>query len=124
MTPAADGTARVEFQVRFSRGPKGQRRVREAKPEPSAPEAGLKPVPDQVPKITRLLVLGHHFERLVRNGIVKDYAEIARLTGNQVRRRGCASRRSEEIDRGSRAVMRRARPAPLGQEVASPERAP
>jgi len=34
-----------------------------------------------VPKITRLLVLGHHFERLVRDGVVRDYAEIARLTG-------------------------------------------
>jgi len=34
-----------------------------------------------VPKITRLLVLGHHFERLVRDGAVKNYAEIARLTG-------------------------------------------
>jgi len=34
-----------------------------------------------VPKITRLLVLGHHFERLVQEGPVKDYAEIARLTG-------------------------------------------
>ena len=35
----------------------------------------------RVPKITLLLVLGHHFERLVRDGVVKDYAEIARLTG-------------------------------------------
>jgi hypothetical protein len=25
--------------------------------------------------------LGHHFERLVRDGVVKDYAEIARRTG-------------------------------------------
>jgi len=36
---------------------------------------------EQVPKLTLLLVLGHHFERLVRNRIVKDYAEIARRTG-------------------------------------------
>jgi hypothetical protein len=36
---------------------------------------------DRIPKITRLLVLGHHFENLVRKGAVKDYAEIARLTG-------------------------------------------
>jgi len=34
-----------------------------------------------VPRIVHLLVLGHHFERLVRDGVVKDYAEIARLTG-------------------------------------------
>ena len=74
-----DGTARVEFDVRFTRVAKGRRKIR-PKPEPSeAPH--LRPVPGQVPRITRLLVLGHHFERLVKNGEVKDYAEIARLTG-------------------------------------------
>jgi len=35
----------------------------------------------RTPRVTLLLVLGHHFERLVRDGVVKDYAEIARLTG-------------------------------------------
>jgi hypothetical protein len=39
------------------------------------------PPPERVPKIARLLVLGHHFERLVRDGVVKDYAEIATLSG-------------------------------------------
>ena len=34
-----------------------------------------------LPKIALLLVLGHHFERLVRDGIVKDYADIGRRTG-------------------------------------------
>jgi hypothetical protein len=33
-----------------------------------------------VPKVTRLLVLGHHFERLVRDGVVKDYVGLSRLT--------------------------------------------
>lgn len=28
----------------------------------------------------RLLALAHHFDRLIAQGIVKDYAEIARLT--------------------------------------------
>ena len=37
--------------------------------------------PARVPKITLLLVLGHHFERLVRDGVVKDYAEIALRMG-------------------------------------------
>jgi hypothetical protein len=39
------------------------------------------PAPPRVPKITLLLVLGHQFDRLVREGVVKDYAEIARITG-------------------------------------------
>jgi hypothetical protein len=37
--------------------------------------------PAMVPRITRMLVLGYHFERLVRDGKVKNYAEIAFLTG-------------------------------------------
>jgi len=75
---APDGTARVEFEVRFP-ATKGRRRAPRAKQESSTPP--LKPVPPQVPRITQLLVLGHHFERLVQSGVVKDYAEIARATG-------------------------------------------
>ena len=36
-------------------------------------------VPDRVPRITRLLALAIKFEGLVQEGIVKDYAELARL---------------------------------------------
>ena len=36
-------------------------------------------VPDRVPRITRLLALAIKFEALVQEGIVKDYAELARL---------------------------------------------
>ncbi len=83
-----ESLARVEFAVQFSHGAKGRRRAREApgRPDPTH-AAGLAAAPTKaasagsVPKITRLLVLGHHFERLVREGAVKDYAEIARLTG-------------------------------------------
>ena len=83
-----ESPARVEFTVQFSRGPKGRRRARGASGEPdpcratgSATGASKVASASRVPKITRLLVLGHHFERLVRGGVVKDYAEIARLTG-------------------------------------------
>ena len=87
------GPARMEFQVEFSRGPRGQRRARETEPARTDPdpaptraagstESRPKPVPTPVvPKITRLLVLGYHFERLVRDGSVKNYAEIARRAG-------------------------------------------
>jgi hypothetical protein len=83
-----ENSARVEFTVKFSHGPKGRRRAREASEEPDPTHAtGSAATPlkvasaSSVPKIARLLVLGHHFERLVREGIVKDYAEIARLAG-------------------------------------------
>ena len=32
-------------------------------------------------KIVLLLALAYHWERLVREGVVRDYADIARLTG-------------------------------------------
>src|SRR2546425_11215479 len=83
-----ESPARVEYSVQFSRGPKGRRLARQASGQPDPTHAtGSVPAPSKtasassVPKITRLLVLGHHFERLVRDGVVKDYAEIARLTG-------------------------------------------
>jgi hypothetical protein len=94
MKPAAapktepERPARADFRVRFSLGSKGRRRVFEA-PSGAAPEKGIDSAPEpeivappeRVPKIALLLVLGHHFERRVRDGVVKDYSEIARLTG-------------------------------------------
>jgi len=86
--PAAENPVRVEFKVQFSEGPKGRRQDPASAPESSvSPDSYPIPEPTKVAglgdlaKITRLLVLGHHFENLVRQGVVKDYAEIARLTG-------------------------------------------
>ena len=73
-----DGSVTVSFKVAFKRGPHGQRRAVEPKTTPVE-----RPVidPASVPRITRMLVLGYHFERLVRDGNVRNYAEIARMTG-------------------------------------------
>ena len=81
----ADGSVTVRYKVAFTRGPKGRKQaapVAEVAAE-VVPAVKLKPAinPSAVPKITRMLVLGYHFERLVREGKVKNYAEIARLTG-------------------------------------------
>jgi hypothetical protein len=35
--------------------------------------------PGRVPRITRLLALAIRFEELLRQGVVRDYAELARL---------------------------------------------
>ena len=110
----SEASVKVEFEVTFSRGPRGKRRIVAPIPAPTTTEVGplraiesrLAPsvstlkvttpdgtvpgarpapgspqVPTNIPKITLLLVVGHHFERLVREGVVKDYAEIARRTG-------------------------------------------
>jgi len=83
-TPA--GPVRVEYEVAFSRGPRGRRRAkltqpeRELKAEPAPTDPETVPSPD-IPKRTKMLVLGYYFERLVQEGKVRDYAEIARMTG-------------------------------------------
>ena len=79
MKPAADGTARVEFDVKFSRGRRGSRKIKAL--AKAVAKSTLRSVPPQVPKVTRLLVLGYHFERLVCSGVVRNYAELAQLTG-------------------------------------------
>ena len=83
-----EGSVRVELKIEFSRGAPGRRRATAAPETNDAPATATEPAPTPkaipaapIPKITRLLVLGHHFERLVRGGGVKDFAEIARLTG-------------------------------------------
>jgi hypothetical protein len=65
----------VEREVRFhvGRGAKSEKQVR---------KGGAKPVQDKVPRIARLMALAIHFDRLIREGRVKDYAEIARLSGD------------------------------------------
>jgi hypothetical protein len=72
-----DGSVTVTYKLEITRGRKGHRRVAVPAPPPDRPTID----PATVPRITRMLVLGHHFERLVREGKVKNYAEIARLTG-------------------------------------------
>jgi len=91
---APEAPVRVEFRVQFSGGPKGRRQAAVTQPPASpeqdssasstsspAPEPVKKASLNRVPKIIKLLVLGHHFENLIREGVVKHYAEIARLTG-------------------------------------------
>jgi len=48
-------------------------------PEPKPLKLAIDPA--SIPKLTRLLVLGHRFDRLIRDGAVKDLLEIAKLTG-------------------------------------------
>jgi len=64
----------VEREVQFhvGRGAKSEKQVR---------KGAAKPVRDKVPRIARLMALAIHFDRLIREGKVKDYAEIARLGG-------------------------------------------
>jgi len=43
---------------------------------------GTRHVPTgRIPRISRLMALAVHFQNLIEQGVVQDYAEIARLTG-------------------------------------------
>lgn len=67
------------LNVSFETQRKGQRVITTDKQPVPLPEG-------RIPRISRLLALAHHLERLVVTGAVKDYAELARL-GNVSRAR-------------------------------------
>ena len=37
--------------------------------------------PQRIPRVSRLMALAIHFDRLIRQGIVRDYADLARFGG-------------------------------------------
>jgi len=64
----------VECTVHFRNGRRGRKRLR-AGEEPEAPD-----VPEgRVPRVSKLMALAIRFERLIEDGHVKDYAQLARL---------------------------------------------
>ncbi len=68
--------SRVEFEVHFQTGRRGRRHLRNG--------SCLKnpPLPNEdLPRLTRLLALAHRWNRLMDEGVVSSYAEIASLMG-------------------------------------------
>ena len=63
-----------EYAVSFSTVQHGRRQI-ETGERPSRPQ----PV-GRIPRVARMLALAHHFDRLIAQGDIRDYAEIARLT--------------------------------------------
>lgn len=66
----------IETQLHFKRAKAGKKTVAMG----PAPQQSPAP-PDPVPRISRLMALAIHFDGLIRLGIVRDYADIARLGG-------------------------------------------
>ena len=69
---------RIESTIHFERRRKGTRKIAKTNSGP--------PVQGKLPRITRLMALAIHFDRLIRIGEITDYAELARL-GNVTRAR-------------------------------------
>ena len=73
-----DRPLKLKFEIHLARH--GGNSVRlEAGP---APKPASKPKPsEKVPRVVRLLALAHHFQKLLDDGWVSDYADIAKLAG-------------------------------------------
>ena len=64
---------KVQTKVRFDFARKGRKVLKIGEATTVSPPRG------RVPRVTRLLALAHRFEKLIRDGDVRDYAELARL---------------------------------------------
>jgi hypothetical protein len=66
----------IESHIHFTRAKAGRKEIA-AGPEPEP----LPAPPDPIPRVSRLMALAIHFDGLIRQGLVKDYADLARLGG-------------------------------------------
>lgn len=64
----------VEFKVHIRNGNRGRRRLRAGRAPESRPAAS-----GGVPRVSRLMALAIHLDKLLRAGLVRDCADIARL---------------------------------------------
>jgi hypothetical protein len=64
---------KIQAKVRFDRVRKGRKVLTLAEAGTPAPSRG------RVPRVARLLALAHRFEKLIQDGEVRDYADLARL---------------------------------------------
>jgi hypothetical protein len=67
-------TLTIEREVHFQTQARGRKELKVG-PEPPRPE----PAPGRVPRVARLMALALRCEGLLRAGVVKDYAALARL---------------------------------------------
>jgi hypothetical protein len=69
----SNATLTVEGTIHFRRAGRGSRKELVHGPAPTQPGPG------RVPRVSRLMALAIRFASLVREGVVADYAELARL---------------------------------------------
>ncbi len=62
----------IETPIHFKRAKAGKKTVALG----PAPEQ-TPPPPDPVPRISRLMALALHFDELIREGVVRDYVDLA-----------------------------------------------
>ena len=62
---------KIESKVHFGRGRRNKKQLRTVEKP--------RPVPGRVPRVAKLMALAIRFDKLIRDGVVADYAELARL---------------------------------------------
>ena len=62
----------ITKRVQLNGGARGRKRIEDAPPKPEVRTG-------RVPRISRLMALAIHMQRLTDEGVVRDYAELARL---------------------------------------------
>lgn len=70
----------VECEVHFEIGRKTRKRLKEGPPE-APPHPGARVGPGRVPTVSRIMALAIRMDRLLREGVARDYADLARLGG-------------------------------------------
>lgn len=66
----------IEIPIHFKRARAGRKEV------VSGPPPTPQPIPsDPIPRVSRLMALAIHFDDLIQRGVVRDYADLARLGG-------------------------------------------
>jgi hypothetical protein len=92
-TERANRGVTIECRLDFQTGHRGQKKIREVESASDNPEANRNNCEDarilsgrsaphgRIPRISKLMALAIHFDGLLRQGIVRDYADIARLGG-------------------------------------------
>ena len=63
----------IETKVHFKRGRRSRKELRTGEEEPKPSSLG------RIPRLSRLMALAIRFDQLVSDGVVRDFAEIARL---------------------------------------------
>jgi hypothetical protein len=61
----------IECEVHFGQQARGRKELHAG--------AAAAPAPGRVPRVAKLLALAHRFEGLIRDGTVRDYADLGRL---------------------------------------------
>ncbi|MFQ3578029.1 MAG: hypothetical protein SNJ52_03340 [Verrucomicrobiia bacterium] len=66
----------IDSPIHFKRARSGRKKIAAGKPAPKKPEP-----PDPIPQVSRLMALAINFDGLIRDGVVRHYADLARLGG-------------------------------------------